>query len=114
MTPQHIVNTLLETSDRRAASIRHDILRKLDAVRKRPGLSANYAQLVTTAFGPVPSYAMEDPNSDWWSSEDAAALRQELTDMLSPHSEYGVKPGGPTHVYPGALQSWQQTDRDMR
>lgn len=114
MTPQHIVDTLLETSDRRAASIRHDILRKLDAVRKRPGLSANYAQLITGPFGAIPSYAEEDPSSEWWTSEDAQALRQRLTDMLAPNSEYGVKPGGPTRVYPGALQSWQQTDRDMQ
>lgn len=94
--------------------MRDDILRRLDTVRKRPGLSAAYAQLISSSFGPVPAYAMDDPASSWWTSEEAAALNRELAGMLSAHSEHGVKPGAPTRVYPRATQSWQQTDRDLR
>lgn len=106
MQAREIIDQLHE--DRRS-----EIHRKLDAVRKRPGLSSAYAQLVSTPFGPTPSYAEEDPSSEWWLSPDAEALLQELTDMLASGSTHGVKPGGPTHVYPGATQSWQQTNYDM-
>ncbi len=41
---------------------------------------AAYAQLMVLPFGPVPSYAWEDPNSDWWSSEDAINMRQSIKD----------------------------------
>lgn len=99
--------------DRLHENRRSEIHRKLDAVRKRPNLGAEYAQLVSSPFGPTPSYAEEDPSSEWWQSPEAEALLQELTDMLSPGSTAGVKPGGPTRVYPGATQSWQRTDRDM-
>jgi hypothetical protein len=108
--PSEIVDSLLEAS---GSKTRRLILQKMDAVRKRPGLSANYAQLVSGPFGAIPSYAEEDPNSEWWDSSAAQNLLRTLTDMLSPDSDYGVKPGGPTHVYPGARQSWQKTDRDV-
>ena len=116
MSAAYLVDILLENCAPEAAkeSNRREILRKLEAVRRRPDLRAEYAQIILSPIGPVPAHAMEDPSCDWWASEAADNLRQELTDLLRPGSPYGVKPGGPTRVYPGATQSWQQTDRDMR
>ncbi len=97
--------------DRLHEDRRSEIHRKLNAVRRRPNLGAEYAQLILA--GPIPAYAEEDPSSEWWKSPEAEALLQELTDLLAPDSTAGVKPGGPTRVYPGATQSWQRTNLDM-
>lgn len=116
MHAQHVVDILLEScaDSRRKEANRRDILRKLEAVRKKPGLSAHYAQLLSGPWGVIPSYAQEDPSCDWWASDEAEALKDTLTDMLAKDSTYGVKPGGPTRVYPGATQSWQRTNLDVK
>lgn len=102
-----VVGQLLEDG----ASTRREILRRLEAINKRPNLSAVAAQL---ALSPViPAYVMDDPNDPWWSSEAAGQLLAELKDVLHPNSQHGVKPGGPTRAFPGAMQSWQQTAGDM-
>lgn len=86
-------------TENRGASNRVQILRKLGAVGKRRSLSAHVAQMHLSPFGPVPSYAYDDPASSWWSSPEADALLQELTDMLAPNTTYGVK--APTPERPG-------------
>ena len=91
----HLVARVLGEScadSRRKETNRQDILRKLEAVRKKPGLSAHLAQMMTGPFGTIPSYAMEDPSCDWWASDEAEHLKQTLTDMLAPGSQYGIKP----------------------
>ncbi|WP_201243289.1 hypothetical protein [Halochromatium salexigens] len=50
----------------------------LDAVRDLAPCAA--------PFGPIPSYAQEDDSADWWDSEDAGCLLEELTDILSDHA----------------------------
>lgn len=43
-----------------------------------------YAQLLALPFGPVPAYvADEGEGSDWWTSDDAAALLDSLTEALA-------------------------------
>jgi hypothetical protein len=71
---------------------------------------AAYAQLMLMPFGPVPSYAWEDPNNEWWSSEEAHAIRQSIKDA----QREGPKPGGPTRVAKGATQSWQTHADDIK
>lgn len=64
---------------------------------------AAYAQLLLLPFGPVPGYAWEDPNHEWWNSEDAVAMYQSIKDAFKD----GPKPGGPTRTIPGAKYSYQ-------
>lgn len=42
-----------------------------------------YEQLMSSPFGPIPAYAMEDQDSEWWDSEDASFLMDELIDVLN-------------------------------
>jgi len=70
---------------------------------------AGYAQLLLMPFGPVPSYAWEDPNSEWWSSEDAFSMYRSIIDAF----KNGPKPGGPTKTVPGAKYSYQTTVDNM-
>lgn len=108
-----IVDALLEScaDSRRKESNRRGILRKLEAVSKRKNLSTHAAQMHTSAFGPVPSYAMEDPSCDWWASSDAETLLQELTDMLAPNSTYGVKPSTPPRPGRPSSAEWPPLSR---
>jgi ribosomal protein L37AE/L43A len=64
---------------------------------------AAYAQLLLLPFGPVPGYAWEDPNHEWWSSEEANHMYQSIKDAFKD----GPKPGGPTRTIPGAKYSYQ-------
>lgn len=98
------------TTEGRGSSKREQILRKLEAVRKRKSLSAHVAQMYTSAFGPVPSHAYDDPNDPWWSSEAAEALLQELTDMLAPDTTYGVKPQTPERTGRPFSAPWPPQD----
>jgi hypothetical protein len=66
-----------------------DVLRELDPDR--------YAGFCVQPFGPVPSHAAEDSDSDWWGSDDAGYLLEELFDALgdcAPEGYYfGAHPG---------------------
>lgn len=43
-----------------------------------------YAQLLALPFGPIPAYvADEGESSDWWTSDEAAALLNSLTEALA-------------------------------
>jgi len=42
----------------------------------------HYAQLCVSPFGPIPAHAAEDEDADWWHSEDAGYLLEELQDLL--------------------------------
>ena len=46
----------------------------------------HYTQLCALPFGPVPSHALEDEDAEWWHSEDAGYLLEELTDLLNEHA----------------------------
>lgn len=67
----------------------------LDALREYH--PSAYAQFLLTPFGPVPSYVVEDPDSDWWYSEEASWLMEDLFDALgdaAPDGYYfGAHPG---------------------
>ena len=75
-----------------------DMERALDFLRKRN--PAGFAQLSTLPFGPVPSYAWENPASDWWSSQEAFST---LTSIRQAGHE-GIKPlmPGPRQRPPSA------------
>ena len=46
----------------------------------------HYAQLCALPFGPIPAYAAEDEDADWWHSDDAAYLLDELYNLLDEHA----------------------------
>jgi hypothetical protein len=53
----------------------------LDAIREYA--PAEYAGMMSAAFGPVPSYVMDEGDSSpWWDSEDAAYLLENLFSIL--------------------------------
>jgi hypothetical protein len=57
-----------------------------------------YAQLVAMPFGPVPSHVQDEgDSSEWWDSEDAAALLESLFEALTEHAPeghyFGAHPG---------------------
>lgn len=60
-----------------SANLRAKILRRLDNLRRHH--SAHYAQLAVAPFSTPPNYAMDDPNSEWWSSQEA----QDFYDSLN-------------------------------
>jgi hypothetical protein len=59
---------------------------------------AHYEGLMASAFGPIPAYVQDEgDSSEWWQSEDAAALLENLFDILheaAPEGCYfGAHPG---------------------
>ena len=57
---------------------RKGILRRLDNLRRRH--STHYAQLMVAAVATPPHYVMDDPKSDWWSSEEAQSFYESLNE----------------------------------
>ena len=61
----------------------------LDVIRDTP----EYVQVMNA----IPSHAMEDKESDWWDSDDAAGLLESLFDTLDSYSPegyyFGAHPG---------------------
>jgi hypothetical protein len=63
----------------------------LEEVRNRdPG---HYEGFMATPFGPIPAHAMEDEDAEWWMSEDAAYLLEELFDILDEAAPEGYRFG---------------------
>ena len=56
----------------------------LDAVAEHA--PDHYAQLIAGPFGPIPAHALEDDDADWWDSDDAGYLLEELQDLLAEHA----------------------------
>lgn len=57
-----------------------------------------YEQMMACAFGPIPAYVQDEgDDSEWWNSDDAAWLLEELFDALNeaaPDGYYfGAHPG---------------------
>jgi hypothetical protein len=56
-----------------------------------------YEQYLLMPFGPIPSYAMEDDDSDWWESEDCVWTLEGLFDALDECADegyyFGAHPG---------------------
>lgn len=50
---------------------------------------AGYEALVCQPFGPIPAYVQDDPDSDWYQSEEAQFLINDLFDMLNDHAAEG-------------------------
>jgi hypothetical protein len=49
-----------------------------------------YEAYAASPFGPIPSYVMDEgDNSEWWDSEDAYSLLQELFDILESYAPEG-------------------------
>jgi hypothetical protein len=72
-------------------SISHGTLRPQDLIPTfldtvRDIAPERYEQLCAQPFGPIPSHALEDDDADWWQSEDAGYLLEDLTDILSEHA----------------------------
>jgi hypothetical protein len=61
-----------------AENSRKGILRRLDNLRRRH--STHYAQLMVSAVATPPHYVMDDPKSDWWSSEEAQSFYESLNE----------------------------------
>lgn len=71
------------------------IPRFLDVLR---GLNApEYVQLTTSPFGAIPAHAQEDENDEWWQSEEANYLLEDLFDILDhyapPYCYFGAQEG---------------------
>jgi len=59
----------------------------LDAVKdKAPKF---YAAFCVQSFGPVPSYAWEDYESEWWDSEEAQFLVEQFIEILDRYAPDG-------------------------
>ena len=57
-----------------------------------------YAQLMMLPFGPVPSYVYDEgDDSEWWRSEDAECLIDELFEIMNRYAPdghyFGAHPG---------------------
>lgn len=68
-------------------SVSHGTLRPQDLIPTFLDLTRElapdeYAQLCAQPFGPIPAHALEDDDADWWISEDAGYLLEELEDLL--------------------------------
>jgi hypothetical protein len=68
----------------------------LDAVQEYA--PAHYEGMMASAFAPIPAYVMDEgDDSDWWNSEDAGFLLEELFNILeeaAPEGMYfGAHPG---------------------
>jgi hypothetical protein len=68
------------------AADRHKrVMNLLDWLRdNRP---AEYQQLMFGAFPTIPGDAVDDPTDEWWSSESAIRLNEELMDLFLAHEE---------------------------
>jgi hypothetical protein len=58
----------------------------------------HYAGYMVAPFGPIPAHVQDEgDSSEWWNSEDASALLEELTDTLNEHAPegyyFGAHPG---------------------
>ena len=65
----------------------------LDAIRD----TAEYAQLIAQPFGVIPAHAIDDDLNEWWHSEDASFVVDELFDVLDSYAPdgyyFGAHPG---------------------
>jgi hypothetical protein len=50
---------------------------------------AEYAQMVSAPFSPIPSYALEDDSAEWWTSDEAYCLLEELFELLNLYTPEG-------------------------
>jgi hypothetical protein len=57
--------------------MREKILKRLDWVRRRN--PTGYAQLTVAVHPNPPAYAMDDPKSEWWTSQEAKDFYDSLT-----------------------------------
>jgi len=58
---------------------------------------AHYEQIMVAPFSIPPAYAQEDPDSDWWDSEECQWFLEELFDTLNEYAPegcyFGAHPG---------------------
>ena len=63
----------------------------LDEIRRCS--PAHYEELMVLPFGPIPAHAAEDEDADWWTSEEAGYLLEELHDILDGAAPEGYRFG---------------------
>ena len=73
---------------------------------------AHYEGLMASAFGPIPAYVgwwIPSNGSEWWDSEDAAALLENLFDILHEAAPEGCYFGA--HPGDGSDFGWWRDER---
>jgi hypothetical protein len=69
-----------------------------------------YAGLMLMPFGPIPSYVMDEgDSSEWWRSQEALNLKEQLWEILETSAPEGRRfgfRGG--EVYPMAIGFWPE------
>ena len=67
-------------------SYHEDIINGLDRLRDEQ--PAVYEQLVfCSGLGPIPNYAMDDPNDVWWMTDVACRIKDEIEEALDAESD---------------------------
>ena len=61
---------------------RTDILSKLERLRDLHPDAYQQVTMPGCGFSALPSYALEDDTSEWWSSEAASTLCNDITDAI--------------------------------
>ena len=84
----------------------------LDAVR---GIApAEYEAYMAMPFGPAPAHALEDDDAEWWGSDDALYLFNDLMETLDQHAPdgyyFGTHPGDGSDFGYWPEEDWQEED----
>jgi hypothetical protein len=80
----------------------------LDTLRELAPAVYEQTVYMYAGFSAFPAYAQEDPDSDWWHSDDAYSLLESLSDALSEHAPDGYRFGG--HEGDGACFGFWKDD----
>lgn len=71
---------------------------------------AHFEGLMTSAFGPIPAYVQDEGEaSEWWHSEDASALLENLFDILNEVAPEGCYFGA--HLGDGSDFGWWKEEQ---
>jgi hypothetical protein len=86
LNPQHLIKG--EQIMTIEGTIIHGTMRNQDLIPAfldvaREIAPAEYAQMVSAPFSPIPSYALEDDSAEWWTSDEAHYLLEELFELLN-------------------------------
>lgn len=65
--------------------IRESLLEAMDEVMEQ--CPDQYAELMVMPFSYLPAYAMEDPDSEWWGSDEAKSKLHHLMRILEGYDQ---------------------------